>query len=81
MLGSRNWNFSGIVISNPMRKKQSPFLYSNNMPVRSAYSFVNTAEAAFSSLVSYSPSKNKQYITTKKNNKSISLPAIDENTG
>jgi hypothetical protein len=74
---SGNWNYSGIRISNPMRKKQTQLLYSNTRLVpTAAYSF-----AGFSSLASYSSYQQKQGTTTKKNHTSISLPATNEKTG
>lgn len=67
-----------------MRKTQKTVLYSSKLPVHTVVdSFACSAVAGLSSLVPFYPntaSRHKHY-TTIKNNKSISLPASNENTG
>jgi hypothetical protein len=67
-----------------MHKTKRPILYSSQLPVRSgAAGIINAVAACFSPLVPSYPgttSRRKLY-TTIKNNKSISLPASNENTG
>ena len=67
-----------------MRKTKQQFLYADKFSVHTAHgNIAETAVASLFTLVPFYPntaSQQKHY-TTIKNNKSISLPASNENTG
>jgi hypothetical protein len=67
------------VISNPVHKTKELSLYGNILPVHKAVSNATGVQLA----TSVCPGITSSYIddTTTKNNKSISLPASNENTG